>query len=116
MNQEKYSDKEIIDLIGDLENVGHGQNLRVSLCFDINPNEYLYTNVQLFRDAYFNKNHFKPETKLEHMIEYRGLEKDQHVLTISGPSSDVRKIQNDISSFEWIKSDSIEIISEEWIR
>ena len=115
MNQENYNDQEIIDLIGDLERVGHGQTLKISLCFDVNPNEYLYTNIQMFRDAYFKENSLSPETKIFHHVESGGVStKDKHIFTISGHSSDVRKIQKDIPSFSWINPDSIELISEEW--
>lgn len=115
MNQENYSEQEIVDLIGDLERVGHGQTLKISLCFDVNPNEYLYTNISKFRDAYFERNSFSPETEISHHIEWTEItKKDIHFLTISGPFSDVRKIQRDIPSFSWVNPDSIDLISEEW--
>jgi hypothetical protein len=117
MNQENYNDQEIIDLIGDLERVGHGQTLKISLCFDVNPNEYLYTNIPKFRDAYFERNSFSPGTEISHQVESGGVStKDKHIFTISGPSSDVRKIQDDMNLFSWINPDSIQLISEEWTR
>jgi hypothetical protein len=117
MNQENYKDQEIIDLLGDLERVGHGQSFKISLCFAVNPNEYLYTNIPKFRDAYLERNSFSPETEISHHVESGGVStKDKHIFTISGPFSDVRKIQEDIHSFRWINPDSIQLISEEWTR
>ncbi len=115
MNRNNYKDQEIIDLIGDLERAGHGQTLKISFCFDVNVNEYLYTNIPKFREAYFERNSFSPGTEISHYVQTGTIPiKDKHIFTISGPSSDVRKIQEDLYSFSWINPDSIELISEEW--
>jgi hypothetical protein len=115
MNQENYNEEEIRDLSRDLGEVGLSPNLRVSFYFGVNPNEFLYTNVQKFTEHYWGKNSFSPETKVQYKdnLDPTTTEK-RNILIVYGPSHDVRKIQEDFPTFPWVDPNSIESISEEW--
>ena len=109
MNQENHNPEEIRELIKDLEDVGLGSRLRVLVSFSINPNEFLYTNLNMFISSYWRDNSFNPETNVEY---YKDPE-ERNILKISGSSIDVRKIQEDLKSFPWISGETISLISEE---
>lgn len=109
MNQENLNQEEIRELIQDLEDVGLESRLRVEISFDVNANEFLYTNVTVFTSSYWGKNSFNPETKVEYYKNPEG----KNILKISGSSTDVRKIQEDFPSFSWVNERTIELISEE---
>lgn len=109
MNQENLNQEEIRELIKDLEGVGLESRLRVLVSFDVNPNEFLYTNTTMFISSYWGKNTFHPETEVQY---YKDPE-DRNMLKISGSSIDVGKIQKDFPSFPWVDERTIEVISEE---
>ena len=109
MNQENLNQEEIRELIKDLEGVGLESRLRVLVSFDVNPNEFLYTNTTMFISSYWEKNTFRPETEVQY---YKDPE-DRNMLKISVSSIDVRKIQKDFPSFPWVDEKTIEVISEE---
>lgn len=110
MNQENLNQEEIRELMKDLEDVGLESRLRVEISFDVNHNEFLYTNITEFTSSYWKKNSFHPETRVQY---YREPEGGKSTLKISGSSLDVRKIQEDFPSFPWVDERTIEVISEE---
>lgn len=112
MSQESYNEESIRDLICDLNEIGLGPNLILELQFSVNPNQFLYTNVQKFLSAYWEKNSFRPETKITFTPE--DSETRVFKIFVSGIERDVRKIQQGIPSFPWIDSESVSVVSEEW--
>jgi len=117
MNQENYNKEEVQEIIRDLDSVGLSPRLKISFSFEVNPNEFLYTNINKFVGSYWEKNSFSPETSVEHKMRSQitsPSSPDKNILTVWGPSEDVRKIQEDFPHFPWVSSETVEIISEEW--
>ena len=110
MNQEKFSQEEVENLIENLESIGIESKIFLTLSFEVNPNEFLYTNIKMFVDSYWGKNSFHSETKVNPRFEMAG---GKGKITISGIERDVRKIQKEFPSFSWVKSESVKVISEE---
>lgn len=107
MNQENLNEKEIEDLIKNLDEVGLSSPVQVLLSFSVIPNEFLYTNTGAYIQFYSQQNSLSPDTRIMYLKE-----RDQNILKISGPSFDVKKIQKDFPNFPWVDSESVKVISD----
>ena len=114
MKLEKDKDIEIKELIRDLEEVGLGSRLRLSVRFAINSNEYLYTNSDILvknikrtiREESIEVKHYEV-AKLHDFRRW-------YQFIIEGPEAGVDKFYQIISRLSWIDKDSQEILSREY--
>ena len=114
MKLEKDKDIEIKELMRDLEEVGLGSNLRLSVRFAINSNDYLYTNSDMLVQNI-------KRTIREESIEVKHYEVDKlhdfrrwYQFIIEGPEYGVDKFYRIICDVNWIDKDSQEILSREY--
>jgi len=107
-------DAEIKELIEVLDGVGLGTNLRLSVQFAINSNDYLYTNsdvlVQNIKRVIKER-----EIVVKHyeVSDIRSFER-KYRFTIEGPESGVDIFHQIILGLSWIDRDSQEILSREY--
>lgn len=107
-------DLEIKELMGDLDKVGLGSNLRLSVRFAINSNEYLYTNSdtlvqsikRTIREESITVKHYEVSVAQDYRRWYQFI--------IEGPEAGVDKFYQMILSLSWIDKDSQEILSREY--
>ena len=110
MNQENHNREDLEKIAEDLQSLGVGSRIRVVLTFSVNPNEFRYTNTTMFISSYLGKNSFSPETDIKYYQDPPG---GRNMLRISGPFTDVRKIQEDFLEFPWVVREEVKVISEE---
>lgn len=111
MKPEKDKDIEIKELMRDLEEVGLGSRLRLSVRFAIKSNEYIYTNSDILVQNI-------KRTIREESIEVKHYEvaklhdfRRWYQFIIEGPEYGVDKFYQIISDLSWIDKDSQEILS-----
>lgn len=114
MKPEKDKDIEIKELMRDLEEVGLGSRLRLSVRFAINSNDYIYTNSDILVQNI-------KRTIREESIEVKHYEvaklhdfRRWYQFIIEGPEYGVDKFYQIISDLSWIDKDSQEILSREY--
>lgn len=114
MKPEKDKDIEIKELMRDLEEVGLGSCLRLSVRFAIKSNEYIYTNSDILVQNI-------KRTIREESIEVKHYEvakihdfRRWYQFIIEGPEAGVDKFYQIISDLSWIDKDSQEILSREY--
>ena len=114
MKPEKDKDIEIKELMRDLEEVGLGSRLRLSVRFAINSNDYIYTNSDILVQNI-------KRTIREESIEVKHYEvaklhdfRRWYQFIIGGPEAGVDKFYQIISDLSWIDKDSQEILSREY--
>lgn len=114
MKPEKDKDIEIKELMRDLEEIGLGSNIRLSVRFAIKSNEYIYTNSDILVQNI-------KRTIREESIEVKHYEvakihdfRRWYQFIIEGPEAGVDKFYQIISDLSWIDKDSQEILSREY--
>ena len=114
MKLEKDKDIEIKELMRDLEEVGLGSRLSLSVRFAINSNDYLYTNSDMLIQSI-------RRTIREESIEVKHYEvaklhdfRRWYQFIIEGPEYGVDKFYQIISDLSWIDKDSQEVLSREY--
>jgi len=114
MKLEKDKDIEIRELMRDLDEVGLGSNLRLSVRFAINSNEYLYTNsdmlVQNIGRTISEESIVVKHYEVSKIYDYRRW----YQFIIEGPEAGVDKFYRIICDVNWIDRDSQEILSREY--
>ena len=113
MKLEKDKDIEIKELMRDLEEVGLGSRLSLSVRFAINSNDYLYTNSDmLVQNIKRTINEESIVVKHYEVIDHNFRRWYQFI--IEGPEYGVDKFYQIISDLSWIDKDSQEILSREY--
>jgi hypothetical protein len=107
-------DLEIRELMRDLDEVGLGTNLRLSVQFVINSNDYLYTNSDILVE---NIKRVIKEGKIvvKHyeVADFQSFKKKYRFI-IEGPEIGVNKFHQTILGLSWIDGDSQEIIEKKY--
>ena len=107
-------DEEIKELTRVLDEVGLGTNLRLSVQFAINSNDYLYTDSNILvenirrviKGGGIVVKHYE-------VADFRSFKK-RYRFIIEGPESGVNTFHQIILGLSWIDKDSQEIISREY--
>jgi hypothetical protein len=106
-------DIEIRELMRDLDGIGLGSCLRLSVRFAINSNEYLYTNSDmLVQNIKRTINEESIEVKHYEVVDQNF--KRWYQFIIEGPEAGVDKFYQIISDLSWIDKGSQEILSREY--
>lgn len=107
-------DLEIKELMGDLDKVGLGSNLRLSVRFAINSNEYLYTNSDMLIQSIGRTISEESIVVKHYEVSVAQDYRRWYQFIIEGPESGVDKFYRIICDVNWIDRDSQEILSREY--
>jgi sporulation-control protein spo0M len=107
-------DAEIKELMRVLDEVGLGTNLRLSVQFAINSNDYLYTNSDvLVQNIKRVIKEVGIEVKHYEVADVRSF-KRKYRFIIEGPETGVDKFHQTILGLSWIDGDSQEILEKKY--
>jgi hypothetical protein len=107
-------DSEIKSLMKDLEEVGLGSNIRLSVRFAINSNEYLYTNSDILVQRISRTIRGESITVKHYEVAKTHDFRRWYQFIIEGPELSVDKFYRIICDVNWIDRDSQEILSREY--